>query len=198
MRLASLHLGQMSAPLGGNLACVILVRQGRAADLPKICDIKVRNWADTYRPLLDPEVLRPFLDPATQLEELGRDFLRPDALLLVAMDRGEDISGFALTFISADPAPCLESLHVLRESRGQGTGTRLMQATATELVGLGHNAMRLGVISGNIAAARFYERLGGVLLGVEPVSWAPGVTHMVYGWSDLRPLPEIRASRTSG
>ena len=188
--------------LGGNLGRVILVHEGTAADLPKICDIKVHNWADTYRPLLDPEVLRPFLDPATQLAELRRDFLRPDGLLLVAqegsMDRDEDISGFALTYVSADPAPWLESLHVLRESRGQGTGTRLMQATAAELISLGHNSMRLGVISGNLAAARFYERLGGMLLGVEPVSWAPGVTHMVYAWSDLRPLVEIRTSTSSG
>ncbi|HKW72276.1 MAG TPA: GNAT family N-acetyltransferase [Candidatus Dormibacteraeota bacterium] len=181
---------------------MIRVREGTAADLPKVCDIKVRNWADTYRPLLEPEVLRPYLDRTTQLEELRRDYLQPDCLLLVAQegstDPGDEISGFALTFISVNPAPWLESLHVLRESRGHGAGTRLMQATAAELIGLGHNAMQLGVISGNLAAARFYERLGGVLLGVEPVSWAAGVTHMIYGWSDLRPLAEIRTSSSSG
>jgi hypothetical protein len=52
--------------------------------------------------------------------------------------------------------------------------------------------MRLGVIAGNDAAARFYERLGGSLIGLEPVSWAEGAMHQVYRWSSLTKLADNR------
>jgi hypothetical protein len=52
----------------------------------------------------------------------------------------------------------------------------------------GYSSMRLGVISGNVAAGRFYERLGGKMIGLEPVSWAQGVAHEVYRWANLASL----------
>ncbi len=36
-----------------------------------------------------------------------------------------------------------------------------------------------------VAAARFYERLGGTMIWLEPLSWAPGVAHEVYRWAAI-------------
>ena len=166
------------------------VRDATAADLERVTDIKVRNWADTYGSILEPAVLRPFLDRDAQLAELREKLAEPGTLLLVAEDGSGDTRGFALTYLDDEPEPWLESLHVLRELRGSGIGSLLMRCTAARAIARGHNSMRLGVISGNVAAARFYERLGGAMIGLEPVTWAQGVAHEVYRWADLALLAQ--------
>lgn len=130
-------------------------------------------------------VLRLFLDRDAQLAELREKLAEPGTLMLVAEDRSGDITGFAVTYLEDEPEPWLESLHVLREFRGSGIGTLLMRCTAERVIARGHKSMRLGALSGNATAARFYERLGGTMIGREPVSWAAGVTHEVYRWADL-------------
>ncbi len=164
------------------------VRDATAADLDRVPEIKVRNCADTYGSLLQPAVLRPFLDRQAQLAELREKLAEPDTLMLVAEDGSGNIVGFSLTYLDDEPEPWVESLHVLRELRGSGIGTLLMRCTAERVIASGHSSMRLGVISGNVAAARFYERLGGAMIGLEPVSWAPGVRHEVYRWAHLASL----------
>jgi ribosomal protein S18 acetylase RimI-like enzyme len=164
------------------------VRDATEIDLDRVTEIKVRNWADTYGSILEPAVLRPFLDVDAQLAELREIFSQPGTLLLVAENASGDIAGFALTYLDYEPEPWLESLHVLRELRGSGIGSLLMRRTAERVIERGHNSMRLGVISGNVAAGRFYERLGGTMIGLEPVTWAQGVAHEVYRWADLAAL----------
>jgi len=166
------------------------VRDATAADLDRVTEIKVRNWADTYGSILEPAVLRPFLDIEAQLAELREKLAETDSLMLVAEDGSGNVVGFALTYLDDEPEPWLESLHVLREFRGSGIGTLLMRATAERAIARGHHSMRLGVISGNVAAARFYERLGGAMVGLEPLSWAPGAKHEVYRWADLASLAQ--------
>jgi ribosomal protein S18 acetylase RimI-like enzyme len=166
------------------------VRDATAEDLERVTEIKVRNWADTYGSLLEPAVLRPFLDRDAQLVELREKFSQPGTLLLIAEDGSGDIIGFAITYLDDEPEPWLESLHVLRELRGAGIGALLMRRTAERLIARGHSSLRLGVISGNVAAARFYERLGGTMIGLESVSWAQDVAHEVYRWADLAALTQ--------
>jgi ribosomal protein S18 acetylase RimI-like enzyme len=167
---------------------VTTVRRGTEGDVERIAEIKVRNWKDTYGPLIQPDVLRPFLDPAAQVDYLHRALESADAILLVAEDHSGDVVGFSLTFLDHGPEPWLESLHVHPDFQSAGVGTALMRATARELQSRGHSTMRLGVVEGNTAAERFYERLGGVDAGREPVSWAIGVTHHTYRWPNLDTL----------
>lgn len=165
-----------------------VARRAVEADLARVAEIKVRNWADTYATLLDRETLGRFLDRDAQLAELLKAARQPSTLLLVAEDPTGTVIGFALTFVDENPDPWLESLHVIRESRGSGAGTALMRATAAELVKRGHRTLRLGVVEGNTAAGRFYSRLGATMAGREPASWARGVWHEIYRWDDITPL----------
>ena len=166
----------------------ISIRPATEADLPRVAEIKVRNWEDTYAPLVDPAVLAPFLDQATQLAELGEKLGRAETLLLVAVLDSREVVGFALTFLDQRPDPWLESLHVIRASRGAGAGTALVRATAAELLVRGYHTLRLGVVAGNDAAGRFYVRLGATMTGREPAEWARGVWHEIYRWSDISTL----------
>src|SRR5258708_5564940 len=108
--------------------------------------------------------------------------------LLVAQGSHGAGGGFALAYLDREPDPWLESLHVIDRLRGRGAGTLLMRTLAAQLRDRGYNSMRLGVIVGNQDAARLYERLGAALVGVELVSWANGVRHQVFRWSDLGDL----------
>jgi ribosomal protein S18 acetylase RimI-like enzyme len=167
---------------------VTIVRQGTVGDLERIVEIKVRNWKDTYAQLIPAEVLRPLLDSAAQLDHVRRSVESADAILLVAEDHTGNVIGFALALLDQGPEPWLESLHVHPDFQSRGAGTLLMRATANELRSRGYKSMRLGVVDGNTAAERFYERLGGVDAGREPVSWAIGVIHHTYRWPNLDAL----------
>lgn len=145
-----------------------MVRAATEADLPRVAEIKVRNWTDTYAPLLDPAVLGRFLDHEEQQDYLAGILRRPATIFLVAEDGAGIIVGFALTYLDQQPDPWLESLHVVHGARGAGSGTRLMRATAAELLARGHHTLRLGIVHGNAAAERFYEHLGGTMTGREP------------------------------
>ena len=164
------------------------VRQGTEGDLERIAEIKVCNWKDTYAPLIPPDILYPFLDPVTQLDDVRKSFESGEAILLVAEDQTGDVIGFSLTFLDQGPDPWLESLHIHPDYQSRGAGTLLMRATANELRSRGHSTMRLGVVEGNTPAERFYERLGGVDEGHEPTSWGEGVMHHTYRWPNLDAL----------
>ena len=164
------------------------IRDAGDSDLEPVAEIKVRNWADTYASLVEPSVLRPYLDRKRQLDALRTSVNRPGTLLLVASDESGTVIGFSLTYLDRAPEPWLESLHVLREFRSSGVGSLLMRATAARLRTSGYNSLRLGVVAGNAEAARFYERLGGTMIGREPAAWAEGVWHELYRWPDLAPL----------
>ena len=165
-----------------------MIRDATEADIVRIADIKVRNWADTYGPLIPAEVLARFVDPVRSASELRSLLGSPGILLLVGEAQPGDVTGFALTYVARTPEPWLESLHVLRGDRGHGLGTALVRATAERLLTMGHHSMALGVILGNDSAARFYERLGAINAGVEPVDFAEGISHTVYRWPELEML----------
>jgi ribosomal protein S18 acetylase RimI-like enzyme len=161
------------------------IRDATVADLEQVRDIKVENWAGTYGPLVPPAALQPHLDRAHQLESLRQELRLPTTALLVAVDEADMVLGFALFFPWHEPDPWMESLHVAPGSRGRGVGTRLMSATASRVAAAGHHSLRLGVVVGNDAAAHFYEGLGATRVGEEPVDWADGVRHWIYGWPDV-------------
>ena len=164
------------------------VRRATERDLERIAEIKVLSWEDTYGPLIPPDVLRPFLDRVAQLDEVRMSVESADAILLVAEDHSGGVIGFSLTFLNHGPDPWLESLHVHPDFRSRGAGTLLMRTTASELRSRGRSTIRLGVVEGNAAAERFYERLGGVDAGREPTTWADGVMHHTYRWPNLDAL----------
>jgi ribosomal protein S18 acetylase RimI-like enzyme len=155
-----------------------------------VSEIKVRSWRDTYAQLVPPGVLMPFLDETAQMLHLQQEVARPTTLLLVAEGEGGRVIGFALTYPDEKPDPWLESLHVLRQHRSRGAGAALVRATAHRLCARGLGTMRLGVVAGNDAAMRFYERLGAEHTGHEPAAWAPGVRHEIYRWADISTLEE--------
>jgi ribosomal protein S18 acetylase RimI-like enzyme len=93
------------------------------------------------------------------------------AWLLLAVDQAAPTAGaagYAMVRLT-EPGPTwdlgtplgeLESLAVAEHARGQGTGTRLMDAARDLLRARGAGYWSVGVVEANAAAVRLYERAG--------------------------------------
>lgn len=119
----------MSSPTA-DVSC----RVAWADDAPAIAALQVRTWQSSYAGLLPAAVLD--LDPAAVAEAWRTSLARPgDARnrVLVALERNR-VLGFAVTGPASDP-DCdpvadaeLSELTVDPDARGQGHGSRLLQA----------------------------------------------------------------------
>jgi ribosomal protein S18 acetylase RimI-like enzyme len=92
----------------------------------------------------------------------------PGSFVLVA-ERGGSLLGYALvavrpgpddTWASGDRLAELETLSVAPEVRGQGIGSRLLDAVDAELARLGIGDLFIAALVGNEGAIRLYERRG--------------------------------------
>ena len=111
-----------------------------SADADAIAAVQVASWRETYAGLLPPEVLDS-LEVAHFAEQWARSMTKPaDARnrVLVALERN-DVRGFAVTGPSTDPDADpvtdgeIAELLVDRSTRGQGHGSRLLQAAVDTL-----------------------------------------------------------------
>jgi hypothetical protein len=65
---------------------------------------------------------------------------------------------------------------------------------ASDLIGRGFSAAALWVLRENLRARRFYEHLGGKVIGErEDVRDATILIELAYGWPDLKQLDRLLA-----
>lgn len=148
---------------------ITIVRAGaeRVDDLEPLWGALQEHHAE-LAPTLEGARARP-ADEAWELRR--RKYLTaladPDAFVMIA-EWSERAVGYALVSLGEGPSGWdlgervadVETLSVLPEARGQGVGTRLMDAVEAELSRLGIGAVRVLVITANEEAVHFYERRG--------------------------------------
>ena len=162
----------------------INIRKAVDKDRSAIAGIHARSWQDAYRQVLPDE----FLDTRVhdnRLEKWLAQEILPQDLVLLAEDGGTgDLLGFIAVWCRPDPF--IDNLHVLPGLRSRGTGTRLMQAAARELLRHGHTTAWLWAVKANTRAIRFYERLGGICIG-QTIQEVVGVSvpTVKIEWPDL-------------
>jgi ribosomal protein S18 acetylase RimI-like enzyme len=167
----------------------VIVRDGVVADLSQAAALKVRSWDDTYRPLVGDAVVDQLLDVEEHRKTIQEDLEKREALLLVAEAPDGEILGFALSYLDDGGEPFLESLHVVPGMRGTGIGAALLRSTAARWAAGGFGTMSLHVLVANLAARRFYERLGGVVVDTITDNWrGTSVQITVYRWPSLSRL----------
>lgn len=120
--------------------------------------------------------LAPYVDDATTWavrRALYSELLaKPDTVLLLAT-AGEALVGYGLahvmkasetwaadTWVTGPRIGEIESLAVLPDHRGRGLGTELLDGLEHELRLQGVTDLVIGLLAGNAAAARLYERRG--------------------------------------
>ena len=150
-----------------------VLRRGSAADLTALEPL----WVSVHHRHAEsmPE-LAPYVDDqqtwaarrALYAELLGK----PGTVLLLA-SLGGDLVGYGLahvmpagetwvadTWQTGDRIGEIESLAVLPSHRGQGIGTQLLAGLERELQAGGVSDLIIGVLAGNEAAIRLYQRRG--------------------------------------
>lgn len=169
------------------------IRPATPADAEGIARVHVASWRTTYRGIVPDGVL-------AELSEERRGAFwggllaqtESPVVVLVAEHPAEGIVGFASAGPPPEPRPDydveLHAVYLLEAHQRGGLGRALMWAVAKELLARGHQTMFLWVFAEN-PSRRFYEALGGQLIGVDHEEFG-GVTKetVAYGWPDLATL----------
>ncbi|MEO7000908.1 MAG: GNAT family N-acetyltransferase [Ktedonobacterales bacterium] len=88
----------------------------------------------------------------------------------------------------------LNAIYLLPTTQRQGAGRRLTAAVAQHLAACGHRGLIIWALAENIAAGRFYERLGGVVVAEQPIEIGKPLVEVAYGWPDLPALAQSIAT----
>lgn len=154
------------------------VRRLAAHEWPLYRALRLRalgDAPDAFGSTLAEEAQRSDADWAWRLN-LGAASSRD--LPLVAQLAGEPVGLAWAKVDAADPARVnLYQVWVAPEARGHGLAAALLDAALAWARGTGAKAMQLGVVCGNDAARRLYERAGFCAIG-EPEPQRPGCSRM--------------------
>lgn len=172
-----------------------LVRPAEPEDASQIAHVHVESWRTTYPGILPADVLDNLRAHERELFWHGV-ILNPnnDEFVYVAEDDQGEIVGFA----SASPEQRsdmddydaeLFTVYLLETAQGNGIGRRLVAAIAGHLLDEGVESLMLWVAAQNRQACRFYEKLGGTIIGEKTLTIAgTEVLTVAYGWDDIRSL----------
>ncbi|HYC02835.1 MAG TPA: GNAT family N-acetyltransferase [Azospirillaceae bacterium] len=187
----------MSAPSS------ITVRNAAPGDATGIARVHVASWRSTYPGIVPDQYLVNLSTPLYAERWRGMLAMGPRGgrETFVAVEPGGEILGFATcgpqrTAIEGYGGE-FYALYLYDHAQGQGLGRRLMGAMAGDLLGRGVRSACVWVLRDN-PARWFYERLGGMRLAEQPISFAGArLEEVCYGWRDLAPLARASAMRES-
>jgi len=170
------------------------IRAAGFADAVEIARLHTRSWQTAYRGILSDDFLQGPLPENRRMLWHSRlaESERADQVVLVD-EQGGEICGFACAYLEADPEwDCLlDNLHVVPDLKGKGLGRGLMTAVAEQVWRCNpYGRLHLWAYEQNLAARRFYERLGGAVT-LRHAELAPDGTQvnaLRYCWSELSGL----------
>lgn len=172
---------------------MINIRMATQNDISQISRLHAANWQDIYRGMLSERYLNNdiFEDRQTVWQQR---FDAPESHqhILVAC-KDHTICGFICIYINNHEqwGTLIENLHISEHHKGYGIGKNLL-ATAAKIA-YQHaptNGLYLEVLTGNVAAQQFYQKLGA--FHEKTQTWqAPDGSHVqefVYRWETLKEL----------
>lgn len=142
------------------------VRPASPGDAPAIAAVQAAVWSQVYAGVLPDEMLAEVAGPDGLAAWERAVELPPSShhVVLVAEAAGE-VAGFAAVAASGDPELSpdeaeLQALCVAPEHAGVGHGSRLVNAVADVMSGLGVTVVRVWVAAYEDALRRFLEQAG--------------------------------------
>jgi len=168
------------------------------SDAPALGYLHVASWREAYAGILPDEMLASLSvesRAAMWAGVLGDPEAHFGTEIYVAEDQGH-LVGFGSCGRQRDES-LMESgfsggigaIYVLQSHQHQGIGRSIMGLMARALLEAGRRAASLWVLRDNLVARRFYERLGGTVVG-EKKDETPDLilVELAYGWSDVTVL----------
>ena len=169
------------------------IRIAQQEDSVAIAAVHAASWRSSYRGILSDE----YLDEKLESERLSvwkRRLEFPKTNQYVTLARQEShIAGFACAFGCEDGplGTMLDNLHVLPSQKGKGIGRKLVRDIACWCDrDYPNKGLYLWVFEHNLPARRFYDRLGGVVVGEANWSAPDGtvVKEIRYAWKNITEL----------
>jgi GNAT superfamily N-acetyltransferase len=165
-----------------------MVRAAVLDDAPAIARVHVASWRSTYRALLP----RDFLDSLSEAsyEDRWRRIIKEGSVrAYVIEDDGQPV-GFASGGHERAGEPGysgeLYAIYLLDDFKRRGYGRELVRAMVAGLREIGLEDMLVWVLRDNLPARQFYERLGGVYIRAQPITFGSATLEEVsYGWPSL-------------
>ncbi len=169
----------------------MIFRPARSEDSLNIAAIQVESYQRAYAGLLPAPYLAQFSVAEQALDWQAWFAQAQTEILLVAEDEAGELCGYALGKKAIQSFPPYQSelvaLHVCQPSQGKGIARRLVIEMAEKFIGAGCTSMMCWVLEGN-PARRFYERLGGKVVGRQIITLDENGSEAVeiaYSWDDI-------------
>jgi len=173
------------------------IRLAQVEDAPAMARVMVDTWLAAHRGQMPEEAWQKRRREWTyEVSEGGwREMLgeiaegdNPGSCVYVALDETDTVVGLALgsPAESAGNTGEVNAIYVRPGHQGRGYGRGLLRAVAAHLAQAGMTGLIIGVLATNAPARRFYEALGGRLVGEREFD-QEGVMlpEVVYGWTDM-------------
>ena len=172
----------------------IRIRKATAADSRGIARVHVDSWRSSYAGVVPSEVLSglSYDDRQTMWDGI-LDSQTEDKHCYVAETSDDRIVGFACGGPVSEGCGTYEgeiySIYLLEDYQRSGLGRQLLLSAARRLKDDGIESMLLWVFEENHGARRFYESLGGELIGRKKIRiGSADLVEVAYGWKDIRNL----------
>ncbi|WP_455538018.1 N-acetyltransferase family protein [Terrisporobacter sp.] len=139
----------------------MIIRDAVYSDIDNIAKLYISNWKETYKGLLPKDYLNS-LTKEYALEKWNK-YLKSENPIFVAYEENEFL-GFVASK-KDDNDKChwyLDSLHITKNSRGKGIGTKLIYKVGQYALTHGYQCMSICIVRGNDSAKGIYKKLGAV------------------------------------
>lgn len=177
----------------------MIIRLATLADAPGMAQVMVDTWFAAHRGQVPDEQWQrrhedwSYADSerswCSLLAEIADGSNTQDCVYVAVREEGEVIGvavGCPAELDLRPNAAEVSSLYVLPDYQGQGLGRRLVQAVAAHQARLGRQALMISVLTTNAPARRFYEALGGQVIGTrETKDYGFPEPQVVYGWEEI-------------
>ncbi|MEM7113994.1 MAG: GNAT family N-acetyltransferase [Chloroflexota bacterium] len=170
-----------------------MIRQARVEDAERMGEMLVATWLAAHEGQMPHhlwEKRRRKWTPAVSargwrgtLQEMAEGGDGRSCIYLAVTETG-DIIGLCAAFAEAvQPQASVVALYVRQEQQRVGNGRLLLQTTFDHLQRGRIETVHIGVLAANTPARRFYERMGGVLIGERSFDEeGTPLPEAVYGW----------------
>jgi GNAT superfamily N-acetyltransferase len=185
-------------------ASVTHIRPARIEDAPAMARVMVDTWLSAHRDQIPEGQWQRRREEWTYavserawralLEEVEAGTNTDDGVFVAVV--ADEVAGLAVgcpSELSLLPdAAEVSALYVRPEYQGRGLGRRLVQTVAADQAARGRRALLIRCLTANAPARRFYEALGGRVIGThETEDYGYQEPQVVYGWEDIRVMERI-------
>ena len=144
------------------------IRPARPDDAPRLAEVHIRAWRETYRGIMPDQTLADLsLVKSTESWTKRLTALPDRQAVFVACNEQDEPVGFVATGPKRLPELPTDgeifAINLVNEAKRKRLGLHLMHAASQRLIADGFQAIGLWVLERNVGARAFYERLGGIV-----------------------------------